>query len=118
SYSASYWNLMGQANTARQNGDLGNALALYERAVRIDGREPSGVIALADIRSANGDFTQAGTLVREVLDDAARERLVSNIVGHALAGVSEEVLLRVFEYWKNVDADLGKRVEEGVRAGQ
>ena len=66
----------------------------------------------------DGDFTQAGTLVREVLDDAARERLVSNIVGHALAGVSEEVLLRVFEYWKNVDADLGKRVEEGVRAGQ
>jgi catalase len=22
----------------------------------------------------------------------------------------------VFEYWKNVDPDLGKKVEEGVRA--
>ncbi|EOM77688.1 catalase [Rhodococcus rhodnii] len=65
----------------------------------------------------DGDFTQAGTLVREVLDDAARERLVGNIVGHVLGGVSEPVLSRVFEYWKNVDADLGKRVEEGVRAG-
>ena len=28
------------------------------------------------------DFVQAGTMVREVLDDAARDRLVSNIVGH------------------------------------
>ncbi|HZI97768.1 MAG TPA: catalase [Actinomycetales bacterium] len=64
------------------------------------------------------DFGQAGTLVREVLDDAARERLVGNIVGHALNGVSEPVLQRVFEYWRNVDADLGKKVEEGVRAGQ
>ena len=27
------------------------------------------------------DFVQAGTMVREVLDDAARERLVSNVVG-------------------------------------
>jgi catalase len=26
------------------------------------------------------------------------------------------VLSRVFEYWRNVDPDLGKAVEEGVRA--
>ncbi len=32
------------------------------------------------------DFAQAGTLVREVLDDAARARLVDNIVGHVLGG--------------------------------
>ncbi|SUA75282.1 Catalase [Nocardia otitidiscaviarum] len=65
----------------------------------------------------DGDFTQAGTLVREVLDDAARDRLVANVVGHVLGGVREPVLSRVFEYWKNVDSDLGKRIEEGVRAG-
>ncbi|MFC9473067.1 catalase [Nocardia sp. NPDC056952] len=66
--------------------------------------------------SEDGDFTQAGTLVREVLDDAARARLVDNIAGHIAAGVREPVLTRAFEYWKNVDADLGKRVEEAVRA--
>ena len=66
----------------------------------------------------DGDFTQAGTLVREVLDDAARERLVNNVVGHVLGGVKEPVLSRVFDYWKNVDAELGKKIEEGVRAGQ
>ena len=57
-------------------------------------------------------------MVREVLDDAARERLVDNIVGHLLNGVSEPVLERAFEYWRNVDKDLGDRVEAGVRAKQ
>jgi len=57
-------------------------------------------------------------MVREVLDAAARDRLVSNIVGHLLGGVSEPVLERAFQYWRNVDKTLGGRVEEGVRAGQ
>ncbi|MDX6244700.1 MAG: catalase, partial [Frankiales bacterium] len=33
-------------------------------------------------------------------------------------GVSEPVLERAFEYWNNVDKELGKRIEDGVRAGQ
>jgi catalase len=45
-----------------------------------------------------------------VLDEPARERLVSNIGGHLAAGVTEEVLRRVIGYWHNVDADLGGRV--------
>jgi catalase len=53
-----------------------------------------------------------------VLDDAARDRLVSNIVGHLLNGVTEPVLARAFEYWRNVDKDLGDKVEAGVRAKQ
>jgi len=64
------------------------------------------------------DWSQPGTLVREVLDDAARERLVDNIVGHLLNRVSEPVLVRAFEYWHNVDKDLGDRVEAGVREKQ
>jgi catalase len=64
------------------------------------------------------DWGQPGTLVREVFDDAARDRLANNIVGHLLDGVSEPVLLRAFEYWHNVDKNLGDRIEAGVRAGQ
>ncbi len=64
------------------------------------------------------DWGQPGTMVREVLDDAARERLVDNIVGHLLNAVSEPVLVRAFEYWRNVDKDLGDRIESGVRAKQ
>ncbi|MDQ6648980.1 MAG: catalase, partial [Actinomycetota bacterium] len=62
------------------------------------------------------DWGQPGKLVREVMGDAARERLVNNIVGHVTNGVMEPVLSRVFEYWTNVDAEVGKRVEEGVRS--
>jgi catalase len=68
--------------------------------------------------AADDDWGQAGTLVREVLDDEARGRLVDNIVGHLLNGVSEPVLLRAFEYWHNVDKNLGDRIEAGVRAKQ
>jgi catalase len=32
--------------------------------------------------------------------------------------VTEPVLARAFEYWRNVDKDLGDKVEAGVRAKQ
>jgi catalase len=70
------------------------------------------------LHAEDDDWGQAGTLVREVLDDAARERLVDNIVGHLLNAVTEPVLQRAFEYWRNVDKGLGDRVEQGVRAKQ
>jgi len=62
------------------------------------------------------DWGQPGTMVREVLDDAARGRLVDNVVGHLLNGVSEPILRRAFDYWRNIDAEIGKRIEEGVRS--
>lgn len=67
------------------------------------------------LRKDDDDWGQAGTLVREVMDDAARSRLVSNVVGHLEDGVSGEVLERAFEYWRNIDKDIGDRIEEGVR---
>ncbi|MFC9768704.1 catalase [Rhodococcus jostii] len=69
------------------------------------------------LRAEDDDWGQAGTLVRDVFDDAERERLVNNIVGHLQGGVTEPVLHRAFEYWRNVDKDLGDRVEKGVRGG-
>jgi len=84
---------------------------------------PAGWAAQGDMVRAgyvshaeDDDWGQARTMVREVLDDDARARLVDNIVGHLLNGVSEPVLVRAFEYWRNVDEDLGKQVEAGVRA--
>jgi catalase len=70
------------------------------------------------LRRDDDDWGQAGALVRDVMDDAARDRLVSNIVGHLLGGVTGPVLERAFDYWKQVDQTLGTRVEKGVRAGQ
>jgi catalase len=69
------------------------------------------------LRADDDDWGQAGTLVREVLDDAARDRLVSNVVGHLLDGVSQQVLARAIEYWRNIDKTVGDRIAEGVSSG-
>jgi Catalase len=67
------------------------------------------------LRPDDDDFSQARALIQDVMDDAARERLASNIVGHLCDGVSEKVLVRAFEYWRNIDEETGRKVEKGVR---
>src|SRR5690606_24818710 len=69
------------------------------------------------LHADDDDFSQPGTLVREVFNDAQREKLVDQVAGSLLGGVREPVLSRAFQYWKNIDADVGKRIEEKVRAG-
>jgi len=66
-------------------------------------------------RKDDDDFGQPGTLVRKVMDDAQRDRLVSNVVGHLKNGVSEPVLQRAFEYWRNIDKEIGDRIAKGVK---
>jgi catalase len=66
-------------------------------------------------RKDDDDFGQAGTLVRRVMDDAQRDRLVSNVVGHLSKGVTEPVLLRAFEYWRNIDRTVGDRIANSLR---
>ena len=66
-------------------------------------------------RKDDDDFGQAGTLVRKVMDNAARDRLVSNVVGHLKDGVKEPVLSRAFEYWRNIDKTIGDRIAQGVK---
>ncbi|MGH8501391.1 MAG: catalase, partial [Gammaproteobacteria bacterium] len=66
------------------------------------------------LRKDDDDWGQAGTMVRKVLDDAARARLVSNVVGHLKEDVSPPVLARAIEYWRNIDKDIGDRIAKGV----
>ena len=69
------------------------------------------------LREADDDFGQAGILVREVWNDEIREAFVKTVAGHLLGGVEGDVLERAFEYWKSVDSDTGKKIEELVRQG-
>jgi catalase len=69
------------------------------------------------LRAEDDDWGQAGTLVRDVMDDAERGRLVSNVAGHLRDGVTEEVLQHTFEYWKNIDKETGDKIEAAVRNG-
>ena len=56
-------------------------------------------------------------MVRQVMEEAARERLVSNVAGHLRNGVAKEVLDRAVEYWKNIDKEVGDKIEAAVRNG-
>lgn len=67
------------------------------------------------LRQDDDDYGQANDLINKVMDDAQRDRLVNNVVGHLSNGVSEPVLERAFEYWRNIDRDIGDRIAQGVK---
>ncbi|MFP4308271.1 MAG: catalase [Desulfococcaceae bacterium] len=67
------------------------------------------------LRKDDDDFGQPGTLVREVMNDEQRDRLVANVVNHLKNGVTEPVLERALEYWKKIDGDVGERIAKGMR---
>ncbi len=87
-------------------------------------RYPESAVWAADgemVRSAytlrpdDDDYSQANDLINKVMDDSARDRLVSNVSGHLLNGVTQPVLERAFEYWKNIDTVIGERIENEVK---
>jgi catalase len=84
-----------------------------------DGWEADGemVRSAYTLHAEDGDFTQPGILVREVFNDEQRAKLVDQVAGSLLGGVRSPVLERAFQYWKNIDADVGRRIEGCVRAG-
>jgi catalase len=84
-----------------------------------DGWEADGemVRSAYTLRPEDDDFTQPGILVRKVFNDAQRGALVDTVAGSLLGGVREPVLGRAFDYWKSIDAETGRRIEEKVRSG-
>jgi catalase len=67
-----------------------------------------------ELHAEDDDFSQPGILYRDVMSQADRDHLVTNIVTHVSAGVSPAVQSRVVEYWASVDAGLGARVAAGL----
>jgi catalase len=96
--------------------DAGMPVASDEYSLTVG---PDGPILLQDhylmeqMASFNREMIPA--LVGKVMDESERGRLVSNVVGHLKDGVSEPVLERAFEYWRNIDKSIGDRIEKGVR---
>ncbi|WP_329519031.1 catalase [Spirillospora sp. NBC_01491] len=61
------------------------------------------------------DFGQPRALWEKVLSDTDRDNMVGNILGHASAPeVTPEMKVRVAEYWRNIQKDLGDRVAKGL----
>jgi len=65
-------------------------------------------------REDDDDFSQARVLLTKVMDDAARERFVSNVSGHLRDGVSKPVLERAFDYWRSVHPEIAERIQSAV----
>jgi catalase len=84
-----------------------------------DGWEADGELLRSaySLHSEDDDFGQPGTLVREVWDDAQRGAAVEQIAGTLADGVTGNVLDRALEYWRNIDADLGARIEKAIQEG-
>lgn len=66
-----------------------------------------------DYNHPNDDFAQPGELYRRVMNDAQREALVENLVGH-LGGALERIQLRQCALFWKADADYGRRVAQGL----
>ena len=67
----------------------------------------------------HGRATLVYDVMRRYLEwGGLKVRLVSNVTGHLRNGVTEPVLERAFQYWKNVDKTVGEKIEKGDRAGQ
>ena len=67
------------------------------------------------LRPDDDDFSQAGTLVRDVWNDEQRAAFVKTVAGHLLGGVTGDVLERAFDYWRHVDEKTGAEIERLVR---
>ncbi|PPL14492.1 catalase [Microterricola pindariensis] len=74
------------------------------------------VRAAATLHSEDSDFGQAGTLYREVFDDAAKARFVDTLTGQGSSITIDEIRERFFQYWTNVDAELGATLRVTVAA--
>jgi catalase len=73
------------------------------------------VRAAYTLRKDDDDFGQPNALINKVMDDEARARLVSNVVGHLRDGVTKPILERAVQYWRQIDQAVGDRVVEGIR---
>jgi len=60
------------------------------------------------------DYGQARAMIRTVMDENARERLVGNVVGHLGDGVVQPVLNRALDYWRAIDPEIGDRIAKGI----
>ncbi len=72
------------------------------------------VRSAATLHAEDDDFGQPGTLYREVFDDAAKARFLETLTGQGKAITVDEIRERFFQYWTNVDAELGAKLRSEV----
>jgi catalase len=90
-----------------------------ETGIAVDGWEADGEMMRSayTLHSEDDDFGQPGHLVRNVFTEEQRGLLVEQIVA-SLDGVGSPVRENVFEYWTQIDPDVGLKIAEAADAKQ
>jgi catalase len=90
-----------------------------ETGIAVDGWEADGEMMRSayTLHSEDDDFGQPGHLVRNVFTEEQRGLLVEQIVA-SLDGVGSPVRENVFEYWTQIDPDVGLKIVEAADAKQ
>lgn len=73
----------------------------------------SGKAARQEYTHPNDDFVQAGDLYRQVMTDADKKNLISNITG-SLGGAQKRIQLRQTAIFYKADKEYGSRVANGL----
>ena len=72
------------------------------------------VRSAATLHAEDDDFGQAGTLYREVFDGEQRARFLETLTGQGRSITIDDIRERFFQYWTNVDAELGAALRDRV----
>ena len=71
----------------------------------------------ATLHAEDSDFGQAGTLYREVFDDASKARFLETITGAVGGTTNPEIRERAIQYWTSVDSTLGANLRAALADG-
>jgi catalase len=97
---------------------LGGPVADPARASESRGWESDGDLlrSAASLHADDDDFGQAGALVREIMDEASRARLIDTLVGQYQGLTRPEVKTRFLEYWGQIDENTAAAIRRRVAA--
>lgn len=96
--SATYWTLVAQSTTARENGNLDAARQYLQQAVRLDPKETTAENDLADVLVEQGQYDAAEATYRRVLArQADNPDAVRGLVGVLAQNNKADEALRIVE---------------------
>ncbi|MEU4360725.1 catalase [Promicromonospora sp. NPDC023987] len=103
--------------TPNSFGEQGGPVADPTRGVEASWETDGELVRSAQtLHTEDDDFGQAGTLYRDVFDDDAKARFLENLTGQGRSITIDEIRERFFQYWTNVDQELGAKLRAAVAA--
>src|SRR5690606_24205306 len=107
------------ANPATQpvhaSNTLGGPVADEARAGEVNWETDGPLLRAAQtLRSEDSDFGQAGTLYRDVFNDEEKARFLETLTGQGNSITVDDIRERFFQYWTNVDQNLGAQLRATV----